>query len=678
VRLVIREYLSMLRESGELDALLPDLLFSMDIEPISKPQVGARQHGVDIAGVGPDPDDNGTRKLFLLVVKQGDLDRRSWDSGEQAVRQSLNEILDVYLPQHVGREHESLPKKIVVCSNGDIKQNVERNWQGYKDEHTEPGIREYDFWGGDKLALLVERHFLDEYLFPESAQKQMRKTIALADQNEEDPHHFYSLIYDTLFERDLPTGSTLSARRKRQRALRLLNLSLNIVFHWCREADNLRPALLCAERNVLQTWDWMRQGDLFDCQTTSKEFARLFTTYLNVTIAYADKLIPLCLVRDGLSEQGVDELEYSLYTFETIGILGVLATASRALTEGAQSSEDQQKAAQMQRGYAQLLVALINNNPPAATPRFDGHAIDIALGLLALTGAGLDSQAAGWVDALSAHVLWAYRLGRHFPIYTDSYDDLVAMRLGQAPPKEKLMELSTLLPMLAHWYAVLDMTSAYAAYREAIVEAFLETDLQLWFPDESTEDHLYRENAGFTSGATLSSIQLPATLGGLKAHIVHLHEERRAFEELSCFTQEWRILGLIASRHYRTPVIPAYWQEAVQELPKSSEHNITSVPKLIVRTEPASANLYNLKIYLGNTHIGDYERSIERTIDRKRIEVERSADFLISSYKKYGKFVVRWNSRDRVKEIRMYQEGSSDPGRQAQCLDVIPREYWET
>jgi hypothetical protein len=562
----------MLRESGELDALLPDLLLSMDVTPISRAQVGPRQFGVDIAAVGRDPDD-GTEKLFLLTVKQGDIDRNAWNGGPQAVQQSLDDIRYVYLPHHVDEEHRSLPKKIVVCCGGIMKQTVEQNWRGYKGQHTEPGIREYGLWDGDELAVLIERHLLDEYLFPEAAQKQMRKTIALADQNEEDPHHFYSLIHETLFERDLPTEGTPSARRKRQRALRLLNLSLNIVFHWCREADNLRPALLCAERTVLQTWDWMRQGDLFDCQTTCKEFARLFDAYLSITIAYANKLVPLCLVQDGLFGQGADRLEYPLYTFESIGVLGVLATASRALTENAQSPEDQQEANQVQQGYAQVLVSLINNNPPAATPRFDGHAIDIALGLLALTGAGLNSQAAGWVDAISAHVLWAYRLGRHFPIYTDSYDDLVAMRLSQTPPKEKLMELSTLLPMLAHWYAVLDMTGAYETYREAVVEAFPDTDLQLWFPDEGTEDHLYRENAGFTSGATLSSIQLPATLGELRSHIVRLHKERRAYDNLSCFAQGWRILSLIASRHFRTPVIPAFWQEAVVEKPTQQDQH---------------------------------------------------------------------------------------------------------
>lgn len=565
MRLVIREYLSMLKESGELDALLPDLLFSMDIEPISRPQVGVRQYGVDVAGVGPDPDDSGTRKLFLLVIKQGDLDRTSWDSGPQAVRQSLNDILDVYLAQYVGREHEDLPKKIVVCSNGIIKPNVDPNWQGYKDQHSESGVREYDFWGGDKLALLVERHFLDEYLFPETAQKQMRKTIALVDQNEEDPHYFYSLVHETLFERDLSTDDTPSARRKRQHALRLLNLSLNIVFHWCREANNLRPALLCAERAVLLVWDWMRQGDLLDCRSTREGFEQLLGTYLKIATSYVTKLTPLCLVRDGFFGQGADELEYPLRTFEVIGVFGVLVMVLKDVAAEENDSVRTTLNEAMQQ-VTQTLVALIANNPSASAPPFDGHSVEIALGLLALTQVGFRLEAAVWINNLGQHIVWAYQLGWHFPIYTDSYDDLIAMRYGQAPPKEKLMEISTLLPMLAHWYAVMDMPgAAYEGLQKAIGATFPGTDLQLWFPDDSTEDQLYRENAGFTSGNTLSSIQLPTTLDELKVHILRLHEGHRAFEMLSCFTTGWPSLGLIASRHYRTPVIPAYWLEAVDE-----------------------------------------------------------------------------------------------------------------
>ncbi len=327
MKLVIREYLSMLRESRELDALLPDLLLSMDVEPISEAQVGVRQYGVDIAGVGPDPEDNDMKKLFLLTVKQGDIDRTDWDGSPQAVRQSLDEILDVYIPHHVDEEHRELPKKIVVCSGGDIKQAVRPNWNGYKTRHTKQGVREYDFWGGDKLAVFIEKYILDEYLFPESAQKQMRKTIALADQNEDEPRHFYALVHSTLFERSLPAGNSARDRRERQRALRLLNLSLNIVFHWCQESNNLRPALLCAERTVLLAWDWMRQQNLLGCATTRAEFEALYFSYLTVAHAYLIKLAPLSEIRDGLVGWGADELEYPLRTFEVIGILGTYCMA---------------------------------------------------------------------------------------------------------------------------------------------------------------------------------------------------------------------------------------------------------------------------------------------------------------------------------------------------------------
>src|SRR5690242_7261738 len=99
MRLIIREYLGMLKESREFDALLPDLLLAMNIVPISKAQIGVRQAGVDIAAVGN--DETGNKALWLFVVKCGDLGRRDWDSQPQSVRQSLDEIKDIYLRNHV-------------------------------------------------------------------------------------------------------------------------------------------------------------------------------------------------------------------------------------------------------------------------------------------------------------------------------------------------------------------------------------------------------------------------------------------------------------------------------------------------------------------------------------------------------------------------------------------------
>jgi hypothetical protein len=211
-----------------------------------------------------------------------------------------------------------------------------------------------------------------------------------------------------------------------------------------------------------------------------------------------------------------------------------------------------------------MLANVIRNNPPAYCPRYDGHAVDIALGLLALTATGRRTDATKWVQELANHILFAYRLGRHFPISTDAYEDLVAMQVGEIPDTANLTELSTLLPMLAEWYAVLDLPRPYAEFRRGIAQVLPNVNLQLWHPDDATEEYLYRSNAAGESGATLSSIELPEELGIFTRRIARL-EERGMFETLSAVAEDWPVLGLIASRHFRTPVIPGYWRTAVQD-----------------------------------------------------------------------------------------------------------------
>lgn len=567
MRLVIREYLSMLKETGELDSLLSDLVLAMGLNPLTRPKTGPRQYGVDLPAVGIDEDKS--RKLFLITIKRGDITRNDWDTGKQAVRPSLNEILDSYLRTRVRPEHEKLTKKIILATGGELKQDVEPDWVNYINTnggtHPKHGNIEFDFWGADKLALLIERYFLDEYLFPESAQKRVRKTIALADQNEYEPRYFYDLIEEILFDKKIPIGKSASSRRKRQKAFRLLNLSLNIVFYWCKEAENLKPSLLCAERTVLRSWDWMRQKKLFDCPITNKEYVHLFATYIKINRAYVIKLQPHCMIRDGLFGYGADELEYPLRSFELIGFMGVFGMAHCFLANASLEVEAQNNFSKEAQTIAMTLASLIKNNPATWTPRYDGHAIDIALGLLTLANTGYSTQAIEWLEKLSGRIIFAYQLGRHFPVSSDSYDELVAMEVGLAPPKEKLMDLSTILPMLADWYAYFDLVDSYESFQKAVTATFSKTDLQTWYPEDKTDEYLYRTNAGFQSGVTLTSIKLPETLSCLKERIVRIRKEREEFMKLSCFAQGWPILGLIASRHFRTPISPLYWQSDIAE-----------------------------------------------------------------------------------------------------------------
>ena len=82
--------------------------------------------------------------------------------------------------------------------------------------------------------------------------------------------------------------------------------------------------------------------------------------------------------------------------------------------------------------------------------------------------------------------------------------------------------------------------------------------MQIWYPGENTDEYLYRSNAGHQGGMAFSPIQLLDGVDEMKECIQQLSDERRDYEELSCIKQGWPILSLIASRHYRTPVLPAF------------------------------------------------------------------------------------------------------------------------
>jgi len=153
MKLIIKEYISLLKESKELDSLIPELLLAMGHEVLSKPKIGHRQFGVDVASKGIDED--GKEKIFLFTIKQGNITRNDWDSNAQSIRPSLNDILDVYIPSKLLDKYSDLPKKIILATGGDMEQNVEENWKGYTEGHKKENEIEFDFWGGDKLSLLI-------------------------------------------------------------------------------------------------------------------------------------------------------------------------------------------------------------------------------------------------------------------------------------------------------------------------------------------------------------------------------------------------------------------------------------------------------------------------------------------------------------------------------------------
>lgn len=177
MKLMIKQYLASLRERGELDVILPDLLSELGFNVLSKPGRGTRQYGVDAVAVGKDPKD-GAKKVFLFSIKAGDLGRADWAVGEQGLRASLIEARDYYAQTHVPGGYANLPVVICACFGGDMSETVRGPVEQFFRQERTPAI-EFQEWNGDFLAELLMSGVLRENALPMSARASFRKAVAL-------------------------------------------------------------------------------------------------------------------------------------------------------------------------------------------------------------------------------------------------------------------------------------------------------------------------------------------------------------------------------------------------------------------------------------------------------------------------------------------------------------------
>jgi len=545
MRLAIREYLAGLRESEELDALLPDLLLSIGMRLLETPKRGVKQHGVDVAAIGRLPDEAAPRSLFLFVIKSGDIGQSDWDGSRQAIRPSLNDVRYDYVRNCVSPEYANLPVVVVICCGGKVEQDVCHELTSLKDSFQESGIR-LTKWDGSYLSILIERHMMEEPAFPTISQHRLRRALALIDLNEYRLDDYYALVTDTLSEGQ----NSLTAKQRRHR-MRQANLCLRMVARWADEADNLRQALIAAERTILSSWDWMRQ--LGFPPSLWPEFGKVYRTYDMLQSRYFEKLRPALYVKDGLFGYGGDRIEYPIRVFETIGFLSTLGFEALAAIG---ISRYRPNLAEVTDG----LAALIALNPASKAPCFDGHSIEIALGLYLLYRTNRQNDAAKWALGLSRHIVNACHLGGHYPLSSDSYDQLVDMEAEDWASPEDAIDLSTIVPILADWFLILGMDDEHERFRGVAENLFAKTTLQYWYPSTETEEHIYARNAANESGTTYVLASLPDDRDTARAALGAIRTEFPGPDVFSCYSKGLQQLLFIAARHFRTPLHPYYWQ----------------------------------------------------------------------------------------------------------------------
>lgn len=563
MKLILSQYLRTLKERDEFDRLLPDVLLAMGYVPISKPQTGIEQHGVDLAAVGTAED--GTEELILLIIKRGDIGQSEWDSGPQAVRQSLDKAIDVYLKTHIEPAHELLRKKIVLATTGDLKQNTQIYWANYTKRYA--GEAEFSFWSGDQIATLIEQHMLNEHIFNSEDRTYIRKALALAGELDYDQKDLYRLFHHQLnFSED---GEIIDKNRRAKdliKVLRVVNLAAQVYAKWCEDEGNLKQALIASERAMLWSWHRIQHEEEKDKKLFYKEFYELWQGYNHIAHRYFEKIQGHLYIRDGLSGYCRENAVFSLVVFEQIGLIASIGLCRLLATAG--DKETQEAELNNAAVVADGLTAMLKNNPVSGSPPLDINVIDIVLGMLLLVLTGRVSEAQEWLAELVKRTDFTLRRKRDFPISTDSTDDLVEVTVfGDDDLSNRLMSSSWLLPTLAGWSIILERNDLYQALAKNTKTSYPDICLQLWHPtSQDFPKHLYYWTAQYHCGETEAPIVLPENADEFRSQMESILQSTRfnIIDTSTAGKAGIRAIDLVACRHFRTPVAPYFWYKLIQ------------------------------------------------------------------------------------------------------------------
>jgi hypothetical protein len=564
MKALLREYLASLKEREELDAILPDLLSELGYSVYSKPRRGTTQYGVDIAAVGK--DDDGERKIFLFTVKPGDLTRQAWDGAPQSVRPSLNEIRDAYIPTRIPKRYQDLKIVICLCVGGEIQEQVRAAVTGYTAENTSSKIS-YDEWNGDKLAGLLLQGILREEILPKPLRSHFQKAVAMVDQPDVAFRHF-SLLVGNLHKSAIDN-------RSRVRAARQMYICLWILFVWSRDAGNIGASYSASELVLLNMWDLLRPH-LGKNSKTNKAISSVlaFSVQLHLTITdefLGHKILPHVATRDAISMavESRSSVDVNLRVFE---LLGLIAMQGLWFFWMAQDQPDQKWKAAVDEKVLALTTAgfrLIENNGCLLLPLQDQQSIEITIFLVLAGHSGnADNAMLSWLHEMVERLNITIRTHGQYPCVFTNYRDLVEH--PRARTDDYLKEAtsgSTLIPLLAAFLSALGDKAALKSLVDLKETVLQHTTLQLWLPDEDTEDRLY---AGDTDhGTSLTDLPLSASGSELLNMIRDACAATTSFASLSAVQRSYWPIILTACRHYRLPVPPQFWIELL--LPETDD-----------------------------------------------------------------------------------------------------------
>lgn len=554
MKLILTDYIASLKEDKELDSLILEILRESEFEIIYAPHPG-RQYGVDIYAVGPDTEDN-IKKVFLIAVKQGNLDRKNWHDGINALQPSLQELCTNFIRNNLSTAHLDLPIKIIIAHNGTNDPAIAQNLRSFAEQFPK---YEFDVWQLETLVNFTLEKLINENILTDKSKLSFRKILIYCYNPDYDFKDLKELVDDILASISDPS----STAKLRLRQLKKINLIVAIVTSYCVRENDLRLALKATEIVVLRVWKYFNDHEESFREDFIGAFLSLTTLRRNISVLYLNKMLPICEVKDGFSIKSPDPVTYSFVAYEHMGLIALAGIEALELADMLHKHDY----GELLRNDAQLcangVINLFNNNAIVDYPRSDDQLIEWSLVFTLLFRLDLQKEIRKIMISLNNHMAHAQLFFNIAPVFNNSADKIFQLDSLTAKRVKYNYGSSSILTMLFEWTVVLDDEPLFNAFYTLKDKVFNKVQLVQWFPDDQTEKYLFTENAVPVSGYCLTIPTIEDSFDKykewlLRDYIFNCQEVKFKFVQESLLS-----VGLIASRHYRTYVFPYYWRSRI-------------------------------------------------------------------------------------------------------------------
>lgn len=556
MKLVVRQHLKGMKERGELDVLLPQLLSELGYEVVHHPRIGGRQAGVDIAVVGPDPDADDRQSLLLFIIKSGDVGRADWDGSLQAVRPSLGEVIDDYIPNRIARQHRGLPIAVCVCMGGEIQEGIRTTWRGFVENNSSENLN-FREWNGDRLANLILSGILKQELLDPDHRAHFQKAIALVSEPEEAYRNFRALL-DALTD-DLDPGKSGTTR------LRQLLICLWILVGNGIDAENLEAPYRACELAVLHAWDAIRtcpEQPMVRREERSEIFDHIVKLYLSVGHKLlVEKIGPHAAHRHALSSavRSQSALDVNLSMFELVGrvaLLGHWHHSFARVSDGEIQSEHVTKRNEL----LNLAVTIINSNPVLLAPLRDDHQIEIGLIMLLAECCGRLGAVEGYLREVATRMCYSYVRRSNWATCIQDYQRLARHPVDRGDAYfQKSTIGSILVPFVLVGLERLGAAEELAELQQTVTSELGHMTQQVWVPHEGTDAAIWRSGLSVGSAVPVPSLRIDVEKYSLSQEVGQIAAEHEELLKFEAMRRGMLPLFLTTCRHHRLPLPPHLW-----------------------------------------------------------------------------------------------------------------------